>query len=616
MFLRCALALLAAASMHAQTFAITGARVFDGTGKPPYEATVIIRGNRIEAAGPAVHPPAGARVVDARGLTLIPGLFDLHTHLPYSAVSGVYGDWPKILKAYLYCGVTTVVDFGIYPEMFAPMRRLLADGTVPGPRVHMAARMSTPLGHGLEGGRGDLHTLEVTTPREAKTAVERWLSYNPDAIKVFTDGWRYGAAPDMTSMEEDTLKVIVDAAHKRNVEVLTHTVTLARAKIAARAGVDVIAHGIGDSIADAELIRLMRERETTYAPTHAVYEPRAFTAIPTLLAALLEPAARESLSTRLRARTAPPSETNLDNPRLARWQRLMQNSATLRAGGVRFGTGTDAGVGGTWHGWATLRELQLLVAGGHTPLEALAAATGNSARALHAEGDRGFIAEGKLADLVLIDGRPDENIGDIERISRVFLNGVEVDRPAMIRAYERDDATPLSARPAPALVDDMELPGRSRLDTLRVNQTDGGHDHSRMSFGVILREPANHALAVQARMADKARPFAAVVIPLTMGGVEPADASAFTGVEFEVRGDGRYELEIPTLGVRDGEFFRGGFSATGSWTRARVPFASLSREKPRLPARWTGRDLQALVFRIAREPGDFTWLEIDNVRFY
>ena len=66
-------------------------------------------------------------------------------------------------------------------------------------------------------------------------AVRRWLDYKPDAIKVFTDGWRYGANPDMTSMEEPTLKVIVEEAHARNVEVLTHTVTLAKAKLASRA---------------------------------------------------------------------------------------------------------------------------------------------------------------------------------------------------------------------------------------------------------------------------------------------------------------------------------------------------------------------------------------------
>ena len=99
--------------------------------------------------------PEDVRVIEAEGKTLIPGLFDLHTHLPYAAVWRRSGDWGKNLKAYLYCGVTTVVDFGSYPEMFDPMRRLLESGIVEGPRVHLAARITTPSGHGVEGGRGD-----------------------------------------------------------------------------------------------------------------------------------------------------------------------------------------------------------------------------------------------------------------------------------------------------------------------------------------------------------------------------------------------------------------------------------------------------------------------------
>src|SRR5262245_57582663 len=81
--------------------AIMGATVIDGTGAEPSNRPVVIRGDRIEAAGPGVEPPAGARRIDAEGMTLMPGLFDLHTHLPYSSVSGSANDWPKNLKAYL-----------------------------------------------------------------------------------------------------------------------------------------------------------------------------------------------------------------------------------------------------------------------------------------------------------------------------------------------------------------------------------------------------------------------------------------------------------------------------------------------------------------------------------
>jgi imidazolonepropionase-like amidohydrolase len=246
---------LQAAAAQPEAVAIRGARVIDGTGTPAQAATVLIRGSRIEAVGADVAIPPGARIVEAAGETLIPGLFDLHTHLAASAVTGVGADWGKNLKAYLACGVTFVDDFSVYGEMFAPMRRLLAAATVQGPRVNLAARVGTPAGHGTEGGWGDFMTLETSTAEQAHAAMRTLLAYRPDVIKVFTDGWRYGTAPNLTSMNLETLRAIVEDAHAAGIKVLTHTVTLEGAKTAARAGVDVLAHGIGDAAADQDSFR-------------------------------------------------------------------------------------------------------------------------------------------------------------------------------------------------------------------------------------------------------------------------------------------------------------------------------------------------------------------------
>ena len=599
--------------------AIIGATVIDGAGTEPAKNTVVIRGGRVETVAPKVELPAGARVINAEGMTLMPGLFDLHTHLPYSSVGGANNDWPKNLKAYLYCGVTSVVDFGTYGETFEPMRRLIRTGVVEAPRISLAARMTTPGGHGAEGGRGEFFSLEVLTPREARAAVRRVLPYQPDVIKVFTDGWRYGAAPDMTSMNEETLTALVNEAHKNGLEVLTHTVTLEKAKIAARAGVDVIAHGIGDRAADEELFRLMKTKGVTYAPTLAVYEPRGRDILTPLLSATLAPSARLVINPPLMPPQNPPmqpspgSVENGDSPRLRRWTILQNNTAALRKAGVTFGVGTDSGVTGTHHGWATLREVQLLAAGGLTPLEAITAATGAAARAIKVDGERGTIAPGKLADLVLVEGEPHKNIGDIEKIKRVFLGGRELDREKLAREIAEPGITPLPALKAQELIDDFESAnGRSSIDTLWIDSTDSGVDASKAIFGRITRRAGDHALSVTARMSEKDRPFGRVNIPLSRGAIEPVDAREFRGVRFDARGDGDYGLLVSAY---DAPTFQSLFKASPQWRTIRIDFSSLNQPETQ-SGPWPGDKLRMLSFEIARPAGAFAWLEIDNVRFY
>ena len=651
----------------AEVFAVVGATVVDGTGAEAFAGTVVVRGGRIAAVGRDAEIPAGARVIRAEGHTLLPGLFDLHTHLPYATAPGVVADWPKNLKAYLYCGVTSVVDFGTYPETFEPMRRLVASGATPGPRIHFAARLTTPGGHGAEGGRGDFFTIEVQTPREARAAVRRLLRYRPDVIKVFHDGWRYGTAPEMTSMNEETLAALCEEAHAHGLKVMTHTVTLERAKQAARAGVDVLVHGVGDREADEELAGLLKSKGTTYVSTLAVYEPRGRDILSPLLSAVLEPVVREAINPPLAPPrgedlpagpnavipTTPPAETNSTNERAnpttarqesapqpspretaqpsqrelraRRWRHLLHNVSALDRAGARLGAGTDAGVTGTHHGWATLRELRLLVAGGLTPLEALTAATGASARALGVESDRGTVAPGKLADLLLVEGEPHRRIEDVERVSRVFLGGRELDRARLARDIASAELTPLAALAVPEKVDDFEsVPDasaepfalRSRLGTLWVNSTDPGHDHSQILFGRTLRRRDNHALSVIGRMSTAERPYVRVAVPLSRGGVEPVDARAYEGVRFDARGDGEYRLLVPTRAARDGAFYQARFRATAEWRAVKIEFEDLRQLETTRPTPWTGADLLTLVFEIERRPAETGWLELDNIRFY
>lgn len=553
----------------AQTIAITGALVVDGTGAPPRAATVVIQGDRIAAVGENVRPPAGAQVIDGRGRTLLPGLFDLHTHL-LAPGGGKDLDWGKVLKLYLAHGITTVADMSTYPEQFEPMRALVREG-LPAPHLLLAGRFSTPGGHGAEGGRGDFHTQLVRTPREAREAVRRFAAYRPDVIKVFTDGWRYGTDTDMTSMDEETLKALVAESHGLGLKVVTHTVSVEKARIAARAGADVINHGIGDGDLDAATVLLMKEHGTGYVQTLAVYEPKT---------------------------------ANVVEARRRRWAHLMANGPLARAGGVVLGAGTDAGMPGTPHGESSLHEVELMVRGGLTPLEAIAAAASGSARLMGVEGERGSIAGGKLADLVLVGGNPASNIADIRNVERVWLGGREQDRASLLEAAARPGPTPLRAAPAAEVLDDFEgAGGRSRIDTLWLNSTDAGHDHAAMSFQRTARSASDHALTILAEMSPKERPFASMVLPLSKGAVTPVDASRFAGVEFEARGEGEYGLVLRSRQAAG----RAPFRAGPEWRRVRVPFSALAAANV--------RDLTALEFVIARPAGARAYLEIDNVRF-
>lgn len=582
--------------IHAQTnvIAIRGARVIDGTGAPARAATVIVEGDRIKSVGADVTVPTGARVIDATGLTLLPGFFDLHTHAHAPTLRNVQlPDWGKVLKSYLASGVTTINDFSAYGEMFAPERKLQSTGALLGPHVNLAVRLSTPGGHGTEGGWGDFFTLPVNTPVSAHAAMQQALAYKPDVIKVFTDGWRYGTDADLSSINVETLAAIVEDAHAAGLKVFTHTVTLGGAKLAVRGGVDVLAHGVGDAMVDDELIQLMKEKGTVYVPTMAVYEPKG------------------------QRVQAPP-----DSPGMRRWRTLQENLRRLHAAGITASIGTDAGITGTFHGPATLREMELFVDSGYSPLEALTAGTGVAARVLGTKAaDRGTIESGKVADLVLVDGKPDEKISDVERTARVILGGTEMDLKALDAAIHSEQLTPLPSHPVAELVDDLDrADGRTNLNTLIVASMDAGVDHSQILFTRVEREDNGHALSLVSHMAPKKSPFTRLQVPLTEGGVELADVSGFQGVTFDVRGGGEFRLLMDNYGPAGAA--ASPFKAGAKWETVRIPFSQLQplrnsrNQNGANGAAWDPKKVRTMIFELAGAAGADAWLQIDNIRFY
>jgi imidazolonepropionase-like amidohydrolase len=583
---------------------IRGAHVFDGTGSPAAPADVLISGDRIVAVGPHLRAPRGARIVEARGMTLLPGLHDLHTHLR-SPGSGGPDDLGKAYAAHLVHGITRAVDFSVSGEMIAPIREMTGSGAVAAPNLSLAIRMGVPGGHGTERGWGDFFTMEATTPRAAERAMDRALPYRPDVIKVFADGWRYGRTPDLNSMDLPTLRAIVARAHGAGIPVITHTVSIEGARIAAAAGVDALGHGIADAPVDEGLIELMRANGTAYIPTMAVYEPQQErTFLPGELRLLAPPErAREE------ARLGRPAEA-VGAIEARRWAMLRENLRRLKAAGIRIGVGTDAGIGGVYQGSSALREIRILADHGFTPAEALAAATGVSAGILRRGEESGRIAPGRRADLLLVGGRPDRRIEDLYDVRRVFVGGREIALAPLRRLIDSAEPSPLPVRRMAGPIDTgARDDGRTDLDTLPVATNEAGTDHSHLH---VLRE--DRRILLVAGLGASPEPHADLVLPLTRGAVHVADARGFTGIAFAARGTGRYSLTLESYGLEARDSFRADFTAGEAEREVLIPFASMRSANPE--ARLDLARLRALVFRLGGEPGAEAGLRIGNVRFY
>ncbi|WP_293872787.1 MULTISPECIES: amidohydrolase family protein [unclassified Sphingomonas] len=601
------MALLVAAASPApgDMVLIRGARVFDGSGAAAFGADVLVRGERIAAIGAHIARPRGARLVEARGMTLMPGLHDLHTHMRAPGFPAA-DDLGKAYAAYLLAGVTSANDYSLSGEMLAPIRAMTGDGSVPAPHLSLAVRLGVPGGHGTEFGWGSAFTLQAATPRAAHVAMRTALSYHPDVIKVFADGWRYGRSPDLGDMNTPTLAAIVRDAHAAGIPVITHTVTLAGAKIAAAAGVDAVGHGVGDAIVDDALIAAMRASGTAYIPSLAAYEPQEDRTFAAAEWQALRPPERAGEAPRLA--TAPEPVPALES---RRWTIMQANVARLRDAGIPIGVGTDAGVGGVYHGWSTVREVRLLGRSGLSPRQALAAATAVSARIMR-RADAGRIAIGQRADLILVDGRPDVRLDDLHKVVRVFLSGREVALPPLRRLIDGDAPSPLPAVRMTGPIDTgVRGDGRTDLATLPVDSTEPGIDHSHLDIVRPDDSGARRLFAV-ARLGAASRPYAQLVVPLTRGAILRADARGFTGVAFRARGMGRYRLTLDSYGLASP--FRASFAAGADEAEVRLPFAAFASGDG--SARLDVTALRALVFRLEGEPGGRAWLELGELRFY
>ena len=400
-------------------------RVIDGTGAAARELrTVLVDGDRIKTVGAQgeVDIPPGCEVIDAPSATLIPGLIDLHVHLSYSGAQDrdtfrtetVSMSYPQIALraagyalATLRAGFTTVRDVHGPGGVIIDLRKAVEAGHVAGARIQACGTgLSVTGGHMDQPGWGDHVRLDGMTcacdgPLAFRQGVRRQVKRGADLIKInaCVSSIMDPNHPYRQEMTDEELSAACEEAHVLERHVAAHTSGGPGLTAAVRAGVDTIEHG---HWLDPETADLMAERGTVYVPTLLVNE-RNFD-FP-----------REDLGgTEAQWRW-------LDLSREAKWQSL----ETARQAGVTIGCGTDAGYM-IPHGAMNARELELLVQGGLTPIDAIHAATGVGAKLLRL--DVGTIEAGRIADLVLVAGDPSADIRVLQDRAklRVFKAGDEV----------------------------------------------------------------------------------------------------------------------------------------------------------------------------------------------
>jgi hypothetical protein len=433
------------------------------------------------------------------------------------------------------------------------------------------------------------------------------LSYDPDMIKVFADGWRYGRDPDLMSMNEPTLAAIVADAHAAGKPVVTHTVTLEGAKVAAAAGVDSVGHGVGDELVDDELIGLMRKNRTAYIATLSVFEPQQVRVMPPAEKAALNPGQRAAEQR---------MEAGADKTVLAydsrRWAIMQDNIRRLKKAKVPIGIGTDAGIEGVYHGPGAIREIWWLTQLGFSPAEALVAATRTSAEIMHQQAGHGTIEAGKRADLVLIDGQPDKRIDDLWRVHRVWAGGREAPLADLRRLIDAPAASPMrSVTLAGPIMTGARTDGRTDLDTLPVASTDPGIDHSHL---IALGGHGGEPTFLAAEMGAAPKPYVQWILPLTKGPIFVADASKFTGLELKAKGRGAYRLILESYGIENGDWFTAPFDAGDGNQVIRISFAAFQSRNAQTKLDLT--QLRALRIQLLGQTGGTASLELSAVRFY
>jgi imidazolonepropionase-like amidohydrolase len=401
-------------SASAQSIAFTNVRIVDGNGGAPVEhGTIVTEGRQIVAVGPAsnISIPSGALSIDEGGKTALPGLADMHVHLTggWDGISADMLGYQRYLNALLYAGVTTVLDTGNVESYILQLRAETAAGRLLGPRIYCVG----PLVDGADPFWPELSRV-IVSQDQVPGLVRQLAADKVDLIKLYAGLSDLEVQAISTEAKKYKLRTIIDA-HSRNGSIEPM-----------QEGIAGWAHLPTRKLSD-EAIATAKAKQVFFISTLSVIEAftwRRFQDMSFLNHPLIVDTTPAFALTELRklgheeASKRPPAAL-LD---------AESNVKRLVQAGILIAAGTDAPYPGDFQGEGIHRELELLVESGLTPLEAITMATKNAAKIMNADTEWGTLEAGKLANILIVEGKPDQNIRDTRNVVGVIREGTILDR--------------------------------------------------------------------------------------------------------------------------------------------------------------------------------------------
>ncbi len=435
----------------APVVALTHVRVIDGTGAVPRtDQTLVIANGKITGMGDAASTkiPEGAKVLDLKGYTVIPGLVGMHDHMYYPAPGGPPALYPEhaasFPRLYLAGGVTSIRTTGsVEPYSDLELKRAIDGGKMAGPKIHVT-------GPYLEGhGAFTLQMHQLKDAEDARRTVEFWIAQGVTSFKAYMN------------ITPEELAAAVKAAHARGIKVTGHLCSIGFREAAAL-GIDDLEHGL---VADTEFLpdkkpgecpnpaaanKALLGLEVASGPiletikdlvTHHVAVTSTLPVFETIVPnrAPLDPLVLDAMFPEARISYLRRRAMISDGAAKSDWPALFKKELEferefVKQGGLLLAGLDPTGYGGVIAGFGDQREVELLVEAGFTPVEAIHIATSNGAEFL-GELDRiGTLAVGKLADIVVIQGDPSANIKDVEKVEIVFKDGIGYDSAKLIES--------------------------------------------------------------------------------------------------------------------------------------------------------------------------------------